>query len=269
MTATVNLRANPLARAFNRLVGTAGEREHGFQRFLETNTEFLITPFLLNHGLHFESVIAKLPLGQGLITDFAYLTKSSVQWRLVLVEIEKPCTQLFQADKRQITPHSDFTRCLSQIAAWRDAVERDADSVINRVAAIRRPLSRNNVDVKYVLVAGRSPGEHNDQRIPDRLRQLGGNDLQILTFDSLLRHYLDGRGQRKNIVTVERTGFRMKYLNTVPGAMFNYVFPHELTLKKDQEDLLMRWGISVKQWRAGQRPEVVRRRGSSLKRRSG
>ena len=67
--------------------------ENTMQDFLEMHTPFIPTPFMQNHGLHFNSFISKFPVGPW-FTDFAYLTKSTVEWYLVLMEIESPHKKL-------------------------------------------------------------------------------------------------------------------------------------------------------------------------------
>jgi len=141
-------------RKFELLLGRPQTRESNLQVFLEDHAEFLLTPFLLNHGLHFDAVISKLPLGHGLITDFAYLTKSSPMWRLVLVELEGHNVPFFRTDRRTLVPTAEFTGRISQIDSWRDAVGRHKDEILHRLDPLRRPLGRNYVEVCYFLVLG-------------------------------------------------------------------------------------------------------------------
>lgn len=81
---------NDLIERFRSALEDDSLNENDIQRFLEENSELISTPFLLNHHLHFNVLISKFKISDGLISDFAYLTKSSDFWDLVLVEIEDP-----------------------------------------------------------------------------------------------------------------------------------------------------------------------------------
>jgi hypothetical protein len=234
--------------AFEALLSRPGTKESHLQVFLEEHPEFLLTPFLLNHGLHFDAVISKLPLGHGLITDFAYLTKSSTMWRLVLVELEKHDVAFFKADHRTLVPTAEFTARVAQIDSWRDAIGRYKDEILRRLDPIRRPLGRNYVEVCYFLIVGRSPREHTNQRVLDRLARMGGADVQISTYDSLLRHYESGRAQSKNVLAVEKDGFKFKQLHCPPHQLLQYLSPHELFLRRAEINKLTRWGLQVDKW---------------------
>lgn len=78
-------------------------------------------PFLLNHQLHFGAVISQFRIDTTLTADFCYLTKSTGNWWLVLVEVERPDIPLFRNNKLQLTPTAEFSERFAQIQAWRDA----------------------------------------------------------------------------------------------------------------------------------------------------
>src|SRR5579875_207323 len=75
------------------------QNENDVQRLLEANTELIPIPFLLNHHLHKNAVISKLPISTSLITDFAYLTKSSDEWWIVFVELESQHKKIFNRNE--------------------------------------------------------------------------------------------------------------------------------------------------------------------------
>jgi len=104
---------------FEELLSSTDISENEIQDFLETHSELIPTPWLLNHALHLEVVISKFPLGTGLVTDFAYLTKSSVAWDLCLVEIEDPKKKIFTTDQKRVVFNSDFTRAKGQVDSWK------------------------------------------------------------------------------------------------------------------------------------------------------
>src|SRR4028118_163923 len=102
--------------AYNELL--AGDYpEQRYQEFLEKNSSFIPREFVQNHGIHLSLVLRKLSLGADLATDFFYLSKSSGDWNLVLIEIEKPSSRYFNADGE--TFHCDFRNAIQQIGRWR------------------------------------------------------------------------------------------------------------------------------------------------------
>ena len=91
--------------------------EQAYQSFIETNTRLVPRQFVLNHGIWCDLVFWMLPLGSDYVCDFAVLTKSSVQWRLVLVEIERPDKEFFRGSTLDL--HRDFTAAIEQVSNWR------------------------------------------------------------------------------------------------------------------------------------------------------
>mgnify|MGYP002079047821 CR=1 FL=1 len=93
------------------------------QAFFEANTAFMPTPDLLNHRVHMNSVIAKFPIGER-STDYAYLTKSSIDWRLVLVELEDSSKPIFKESSKNEAFSTAFNDAVAQIDVWRDYVSQ-------------------------------------------------------------------------------------------------------------------------------------------------
>lgn len=128
-------------------------KESTMQIFLERHTSIIPTPFLLNHGLHFDAFISKLPIGSR-FCDLAYLTKSSDEWWLVLLELENPHKKLFKGDVDHAEFTADYTQALQQIKDWRTYISDYKNNVVNAIKRMLRPLSENKVSFKYVLVMG-------------------------------------------------------------------------------------------------------------------
>src|SRR4051812_29642590 len=84
-----------LLREFEALLATPGVREKTIQKFMESHSELIPIPRLRGHGLHFDVVLSEFNLQTSRIPDFAYLTKNSAYWELVLVELERPSKKLF------------------------------------------------------------------------------------------------------------------------------------------------------------------------------
>jgi hypothetical protein len=246
---------NPqVAAAFRALLANQDANENDLQRFLEKHTAFIETPGLLNHRLNLNSVIAKLPIGPWK-TDFAYLTKSTVAWRLVMVELEHPGKQLFQAKGRHSAFHADLNNAIAQIDAWRDRWATHQAEILDQLAPVMVPsaMRRNALTPFYVLVIGR---DHEFRNIDARKRRLAAvlneKNLYILTYDTLIRTYEEGRGYGKCVLSPTATGFRIKHVDGEPGSMFAYMEPQHLEVPEDAEAQLVSWQYDIPSWRAGE-----------------
>jgi hypothetical protein len=58
-------------------------------------------------------------------------------------------------------------------------------------------------------------------------------------------------GDRKNILTVARRGFKLKHLNCYPGSLFAYLSPHEIEVPDEQLAVLKTNGFQMDKWRNG------------------
>jgi Zn-dependent M32 family carboxypeptidase len=81
--------ATALAQRFRKLL-EENLSEQSYQQFIESNTELVPREFTQNHGVHLDLVIRKLSLAKDYCADFFYMAKSSADWNLILVELEKP-----------------------------------------------------------------------------------------------------------------------------------------------------------------------------------
>ncbi len=134
------------------------QKEQVVQDFLEQHTELIPTPNLLNHHLHFESVISKFPLGTELTTDYAYITKSSDTWRITLVELESPDKSIFTSDTKKTNTSAEFNAALNQVRSWKNYIKENRDEVLRRLDPLLQPVGmrRNPVEFHYQLIIGKS-----------------------------------------------------------------------------------------------------------------
>lgn len=161
------------------------ENEQQYQRFIEENSWLIPREFIQNHGIHFELAFRKIPFGNDYISDFMYLSKSSVKWHCVLIEIEKPSSLFFNADN---SFHKHFAKALEQINDWRAwfSIQANANAFLsNSTGFVQTPLGDNPTEFKYVLVHGRrGEFENNDTRIR-KIAAQERDDFRIMSFDSL------------------------------------------------------------------------------------
>ncbi len=185
-------------------------------------------------------------------TDLAYLTKDSDQWTLVLVELENTTKKLLRDDDFH-TPYAELTSARAQVDAWRSFVRDNASNLLSSLKSIRQPCGYNSIDYKYVPIIGRDEGLGPQEQARSALATYGGADFRILTYDSLLRHFISfGHSRRTpNILVHSRDRYRMKHMHHLPESAFGYLSPSDLELTEDQKTQLKAAGYSMDAWSAG------------------
>lgn len=242
-----------LAAEFEALLAATDKDENNIQDFIEHHTEFLPTPFLLNHQLHMRCVISKFPVG-GRTADFAYLTKSSDRWRLVLVELEGPHKSLFSASSKHHKPSAKFSDALAQTDIWREHFEDHSAEVKERLRPILVPpnMFRNQLTLRRVLIIGRSKEKDTHEARRRRFASIAEQqDVEIMTYDTLLTHYRSGHGSKKCILSPRSPGFSIKRVDGLPKILFAYVHPEHLEVPAESERALKAAGYQIDAWRDG------------------
>jgi Domain of unknown function (DUF4263) len=204
--------------------------EQHYQDYLEQNTRFVPREFVQNHGIHLSLVLRKLSLAADYTTDFFYLSKSSVSWNCVLIEIEKPESQYFRIGSNEF--HPNFLSALSQISRWRAWFDNNSNLngfVDGTIASLRVPMKSNPCRIKYVLIHGRrSEYEGNEIRMSLIRAQARDEDFRIMSFDALAEALTTKEplylGVRKN----EHIEIRSK--DFLEEALFAWVNPASLCI---------------------------------------
>lgn len=239
--------------AFRQLIDQEKANENEVQKFLEENTHFLPTPNLLNHQLHFNCIIRKFPIGD-FKTDYAYLTKSSIGWRLVLVELEDSSKPIFKRSSRDAAFSSQFNDAITQIDRWKTEYNRDSRTVHDSLDPLLQPLGGNDVRLHRVLVYGRSRELEEDQKRRTRLEDYSGtHGITVLTYDSLLRLVEAGHTTAKAVLGKNSSGYKLRSVEGEPDSLFAYVMPEHLELGASVEENLISKGYDMKAWKRGER----------------
>jgi hypothetical protein len=179
---------NKIREEFLKLLDEA-HPEQVYQKYMEDHTVLIPREFVQNHGVHFDLVFRKISLAKDYAPDFFYLSKSSADWHLILVEIEKPQSRYFKDQSND--PHPDFLTGLDQIARWRAWFDNPANVVgftDGTIAPVRVPESmrRNKCHIKYVLVHGRREEFEGNELRRGLIRARETDDFHIISFDSLM-----------------------------------------------------------------------------------
>lgn len=242
-----------LIEQFKLTLEDASLNENDIQRFLEENSELISTPFLLNHHLHFKVLISKFKISDGLISDFAYLTKSSDFWELVLVEIEDPKKRIFTSNNEQINFHSDFNHAMDQISEWKGYIEQNSEEIKRRIAPLKTPLKDNPIRFKYVLIYGRNAEKENNPRKTRMFGQKTTDDVRVLTFDSLISEFMCSKYKyKKMILSHWREGYKVKSLpSNIETSIFAYLNSSMLKLNAEQKGMLIQQGYDMEKWEDG------------------
>lgn len=236
------------------LVDSGHHKEQVYQQFFEDHPNYLlIDELMLNHGLHFNCIISQFSIDTSLICDFAFITKSSLVWRLVLVEIELPHSNLL--NKSSIPhPSKNMVKGMAQIDSWRAHMETGLEQVRERLKPLLKPLVANPLEVFYVLVTGQDTRLLNDSaKAWLRLQQRDG--FKIYTFKTLSRSYALRKCRQLpvNVLRLDGKAFRYLKLNTLPDVHLNYALNDELKLTVDQKVMLTQCGYNFSAWESGDR----------------
>lgn len=242
---------NKLIKQFKQLLGDPNSNEHQLQTFIEKNPSFLIQDFILNHDLNENLFICKLEL-EGLITDFAYMSKSSTHWNFILVELEKHDIKFTNSSRTVLETSAAFNKGISQINSWKEFIRENPDYLPKKLEPLMRPLVKNPVNYKYVLIAGRDKEINGNKKLKNRLNtHYKEDDIIFHTYDSLLRWYQKGVLSVPNILTCTSNYLEIKELHSEPYGLFSYITKHELKLSEEHKIKLIKWGFEIDRWLEG------------------
>lgn len=237
--------------------GDTSINESDLQEFLERYTAFIPTPFMLNHGVHFNCFISKLRIGP-YVSDLAYLTKSSDVWNIVLIELENPHKKLFKGKSNRAEFSADYYNALQQIKEWRAEVERNKEKVIEQLKYIRKPLECNDVFFKYVIIMGRNAekSEARKRLIANECESFMGN-LRIITYDTLLTDYEREWKNRQEYIVIsldERGNAKIKTLpnGRINTPVFAYLSHEHLEIDQEKVNRLEEQDYEMESWINGE-----------------
>lgn len=244
--------------------------ESVMQNYLEMHTAFMPMPFRLNHQLHFNSFISKFPVGPW-VTDVAYLTKSTAEWWLVLMELENPHKRLFKGNLDHADFTSDYMQAKQQIEDWKNWIEDNRNEVLNSLHRIMVPIQmqKNRVSFKYVLIMGRRSELIQSEARRRAIASANGADFRIITYDTILSDYERiRRVPVESIVLSLYNGdrFKVKTLplgkdgkNRLDGTysriethLFSYLGPEDISLSADQIKNLENDDYEMQSWLKGE-----------------
>ena len=241
-----------LTKRYQEALDSAGN-EQTVQEFLEHQSELIPLEWMLGHGLHLDMVLSKLQINTSLTCDFAYLTKNTAEWYVVLVELENFNKKIFRSDLKRVTFSADFTEAFGQIESWRSQLKRDSGEIQRKLAPLMLPMANNPIHYKFILVYGRDAEFGRSRERSNRFYDKADPDIKVLTYDSLLRR-LDGSysAQSKNIFTMSQQQFELKHLHNLTTSMFRWISRDYVSVSAQQEKLLRQAGFEMDVWNKGE-----------------
>ncbi len=233
---------------FKKLLDAEDSTEQSFQDYLEQHTKLFFPPFEQNHSVHLSLLLSKLKIDTSLTTDFAYLTKSSASWWLVLVEIEHPSKRLF--GKRAI-PSAELTAAISQVNDWRTFIERNPSIIEQKISPLKKPLAGNKMKVRYALVIGRTKEFEKNQEKMDAFEGLQREDFKVLTYDSLVSAYQVRQNQLLDVMSQKGQKFSFKYRHRSDTLVFSWLSPNEIHIEPNDIEYYKGLGYDIDRWLKG------------------
>lgn len=233
------------------------QKEQMIQNFLETNSELIPIPNVLNHGLHFDFIISKFPVAHNLVSDYVYLTKSSAQWIVTLVELEISEKSIFTSSMDKEIASASFNHALDQVRSWKAYLKENRGEFLSRLRPLMQPMGGNPIEFQYQLVIGRSADKNKNDRRKEYIAELERErGITIMSYDSLLNWYVTGPRYKKNILRAVGSRFEFKRMNVHPYLAFAWLGNDVLNLSQDQLASLSSDGYMMDEWLAGKSLKV-------------
>lgn len=236
----------------NTVLNVNGNNENQIQKILEDNPELIPLPFLQNHRLHSNLIFKKFPLPNAQETDFLYLTKSTVEWWCVLVEIESSNKKIFNSSTSSTPVFSaEFNNAYDQILSWKGYLLEDSAPMKSSILPLLMHMHRNSIVFKYVLIIGRN-SELDSQIKINLFNQKNTNDIKIMTYDSLINSFTENPIASKIIAVKSTIGYKIKSLNNADTSLFSYLKSGEITFDDSIKNELVNKGYNVNAWKNGE-----------------
>lgn len=267
MRCTYYEKANSVDNEYIDFVNNHGDDENALQDYLEKNPRYIPLQFMLNHGLHLFSIVSKFIISDGLITDFMYITKSSISWNIVFIELERADVKIFKKDKRQISFTANFEKGYDQILNWKQYADNNPETLKKKIMPLLVPeyMSSNPVHYKYILVVGRNSEYKMDCKLTSMLDQRNTENIRVMSYDSLVTGQMDfGGSQRKpylaDFYTIlspwQTDGYKIKYLphDLSKGMdLFYGLRPTRLYINTEQKEILEKEHYQIVKWENGEK----------------
>ncbi|MDR2865225.1 MAG: DUF4263 domain-containing protein [Spirochaetaceae bacterium] len=228
------------------------QKEQIIQDYLESHSDMIPLNMILNHNVLYDFIFSKLPINSSCISDLCYITKSSVEYRIVLIELESPDKKIFTNNLSKMIFSSEFNAALQQIRDWKISLENDKSEILRILSPMLRMQREYNdpISFAYQLIIGRSfEYSNNEKKKKNILKIKEETDIDIMTYDSLINWYKnDYKNWYKNIIKYEKGRYSIKIMDAMQQVFFANLTPADISLTKKQRELLILENYQIKDW---------------------
>jgi hypothetical protein len=199
----------------------------------------------MHHGITHRAVISKLRLGTAMTTDLVFVTKHSLITRIVLIELEGPDVNLLTNANGRVQATAKLTGGLAQLEEWKIYIDGHKNAVYETLEPF---IYTDTIEFRYALVIGRSAEAHGSSERRKYLASLlqGRSDIDMLSYDSLIRGFRFHRRDPKNILSQQKNSWAFKSLVfPVPDAVpYNKrLDEYVIQLTNEQQAVLKKFGF--------------------------
>lgn len=242
------------------------QKEQVIQSYLELHSDMIPTNKVLNHQVLYDFIFTKFPINNSNVTDLLYITKSSVQYKIVLIELENCEKKIFTADVDKVIFSAEFNAAFQQVYNWKIEIEEHKHELLRNLDHMldKQKYMNDPIYFDYQLIIGRS-SEY--EKNPNRKRHISmkqrDTGIEILTYDSLIQWYKNARSCKKDIIKLERDHYIIKNMDANTQSYFAYLKPHQIKITKEQKEELMKEGYQIEKWENGE-PLIVNHKYADL-----
>jgi Domain of unknown function (DUF4263) len=228
------------------------QKEQVIQEFLEEHSDMIPLNHVLNHQVLYDFIFSKFPINSSNISDFMYITKSSVEHRIVFIELENSDKSIFTSDLDKVIFSAEFNAALQQVRNWKILMESDKDELLRNLKPMLQLQRQYNdpISFRYQLIIGRSVeyinNENRKRHIANLEKETG---INILTYDSLISWYKNSpRNWYKNIVRLDKDRYSFKRMDAKDQTYFAHLSPSQIILTDQQKAELISQDYQISDW---------------------
>lgn len=157
------------------------------QEFFEQYPRCLPDGGMYHHGIRGDVVVAKLPLSNDFVTDFAYMSENSQEVCVFCVEIERPGKKLFRKDGLF---SAEYLQAKQQVVDWNFWAQNHIREVLPLFGRLGAYLKADfySISVRCILIMGRR-SELTTRKRKERWAAeaaLLPRTISVMTYDRLL-----------------------------------------------------------------------------------
>jgi hypothetical protein len=228
--------------------------EKEIQVFLEKHPCLLPGAFTMTvtsgHYPFPDAVISQPPLlaiGQK-IPDFMWFSTTSLNFEIVLVEIEKPSKKLFTSNGK---PTSYFTQAQTQLAHWRVWFENPENQLVfYRRFRISDYLTQRGFRISFVLIYGRRSEFEGNSKLSKLRAELVRHNEYLMSYDRL-------KPERKlsELYTVKLSENGFRAVAYPPTYVLRPALAENYSIVSGKEE-----AIDKCEWMSSERKEFIKKR---------